>query len=123
MSKTFCPYAWTHLSAATDGNIRLCCNVTDDDPRIRDQNNQTMHVADIKDIHISHSPKNIYKVQNTIKTSIHSVTNNSNSEYKPLLKEICFNHYNSNKANYKCINNIHNNIKSKLSEYSFIKLI
>ena len=50
MTKTFCPYAWTHLSAATDGNIRLCCNVTDDDPRIRDQNNQTMHVSDIKDI-------------------------------------------------------------------------
>lgn len=50
MTATFCPFPWLHLSAATDGNIRLCCNVTDADPRIKDENNKTIHVADIKDI-------------------------------------------------------------------------
>jgi pyruvate-formate lyase-activating enzyme len=50
MTTTFCPYAWMHLSAATDGNIRLCCNVTDSDPRIKDNNGDNMHVSDIKTI-------------------------------------------------------------------------
>jgi len=60
MSKTFCPYAWTHLSAATDGNIRLCCNVTDSDPRIKDKNGNTIHVADIENIQDTFNTK-MYK--------------------------------------------------------------
>jgi molybdenum cofactor biosynthesis enzyme MoaA len=50
MTKTFCPYAWTHLSASTDGYIRLCCNGTDSDPRIKDENGNIIHIADIENI-------------------------------------------------------------------------
>lgn len=50
MTKTFCPYAWMHLSAATDGNIRLCCNVTTVASSIKDEYGADIHIGDIKNI-------------------------------------------------------------------------
>lgn len=50
MNKSICPYPWMHLSAATDGNVRLCCNVTTSDPRIKDNTGSCMHVSDIENI-------------------------------------------------------------------------
>ena len=82
--------------------------------------------VEIKDFHRSHSNKNIYKVKNTKRMSVHSINldevNDNIMQYEPPIKEIWFNHYKLNMDNYKHINNINVNIKNKLKKHSFITL-
>tara|TARA_Y100000741_G_scaffold342836_1_gene306146 strand:- start:1033 stop:1845 length:813 start_codon:yes stop_codon:yes gene_type:complete len=77
--------------------------------------------AEIKDLDRNHSNKNIYNVKNTINAKVHNIyIKKGFLEYKPPTKEICFNHYKIKGNNYKHVNNINVNIKTKLNNYSFI---
>ena len=79
--------------------------------------------AEIKDLDRNHSNKNIYNVENTIKAAVHSIQIKKDFlEYRPSTKEIWFNHYKININDYKHVNNINVNIKTKLNKYSFITL-
>ena len=79
--------------------------------------------AEIKDLDRNHSNKNIYNVENTIKAEVHHIyIKKGFLEYKPSTKEIWFNHYKIKGNNYKHVNNINVNIKTKLNKYSFITL-
>lgn len=76
----------------------------------------------------NHSNKNIFNVKDTISTDVHEVTlKNENSEYKPPINEIWFNHYKLDKNNtcpYNRLNEIiHiNNITIKVDKESFTPL-
>ena len=79
--------------------------------------------AEIEDLDRNHSNKNIYNVKHTIKADVHFIElENSFIECKPSTKEIWFNHYKLNRNDYKHVNNINVNIKTKLNKYSFITL-
>ena len=79
--------------------------------------------AEIKGFDRNKSNKNIFNIENTIYVKIHSVDIKKEfSQYRPSTKEMWFNHYKLNNNNYKHINNINVNIKTKLNEYSFITL-
>lgn len=79
--------------------------------------------AEIKDLDRNNSNKNIYNVENTIMARVHDIhIKKGFLKYKPSNKEIWFNHYKLKRNNYKHVNNINVNIKTKLNNYSFIKL-
>lgn len=47
MNKTICPFPWMHLSSATTGDARLCCNVTEKGSIVKDNGSSVK----LKDIH------------------------------------------------------------------------
>jgi hypothetical protein len=79
--------------------------------------------AEIIDVDRNHGNKNIYNVENTIETKVHGVhIKKGFLEYKPSTSEIWFNHYKLNRNNFKYVNNINEDIKTKLNKYSFLTL-
>ena len=76
--------------------------------------------AEVKDYHNLWAYKNLFQVKFTRKLTVHDWTckdyNKVKKQRKPNKDEICFNHYKLNEPKYKIINNIHPNIKSKLTE-------
>ena len=104
------------------GQIRFDSRFNNTDKLVTDITN-----AEIKDLNRNHSNKNIYNVKHTIKAHVHYVVlnrsfNSNIREYRPSTKEIWFNHYKINSNDYKHVNNINVNIKTKLNKYSFITL-
>lgn len=49
MNKSYCPYAWNHLSSQTTGIQRLCCNVKDASI-IRDNDGKTVHISQVTNL-------------------------------------------------------------------------
>lgn len=78
--------------------------------------------AEIKDLARNHSNKNIYNVKSAVRIGVHSLTIKNGKEYVPSTKEIWFNHYKLKSNNYKYIDNINPNIKTKLIKDSFIPI-
>lgn len=79
--------------------------------------------SELTDLDTNHSNKNIYNVDNTLRVQVHSVSIKEQfRQYKPHVKEICFNHYKLTSDKYKYVNNINHNIKSKLKKDSFIPM-
>jgi hypothetical protein len=100
------------------GQIRFDSRFNNIDKLVTDITN-----ADAIDVNRNHSNKNIYNCENTIKAEVHSIKIKKGFlEYKPSTKEIWFNHYKLKANNYKHVNNINVNIKTKLNKYSFITL-
>lgn len=50
MNNVICPFPFMHLSAATNGNVRLCCNVAEHNSHILDNNGNPTHISDVKNI-------------------------------------------------------------------------
>lgn len=100
------------------GQIRFGCRFINLDKLVTDITN-----AEINDLDRNHSNKNIYNVKNTISLGIHNVNIKKEvNEYKPPITEIWFNHYKIKGNDFKNINNINQNIKTKLNKDSFIPL-
>jgi hypothetical protein len=79
--------------------------------------------AEEKDLHLQHSNKNIYRVKDTDKISVHFwngvETIYSDKSYKPPLNVLWFNHYKKNITKdtpHRIIDNIHPTIKKKVLE-------
>lgn len=100
------------------GQIRFDSRFNNTDKLVTD-----IRDAEIKDLDRYHSNKNIYNVENTIKADVHSIQIKEGFfEHIPPIKEIWFNHYKLECNNYKHVNNINENIKTKLNKYSFVTL-
>ncbi len=48
-NKTYCPYAWNHLSSQATGVQRLCCNVKDAS-HIKDNDGKTIHISQVTNL-------------------------------------------------------------------------
>ena len=87
--------------------------------------------ANVHQVPINHSNKNIFRVDNTKSVTVHAVSLKKTDklsdvkEYHPPINEVCFNHYNMGNHVADVENNIVNinqNIKDKLKQEEFLPL-
>lgn len=101
-----------NISNLKMGQIRLSSRFNDINSLVINKNN-----VEKNRINKHHSNKNLFKVKNTEKVSVHKWTGKG-QEYHPQINELCFNHYKINDTSNTKINNINNKIKQNIERNS-----